>query len=184
MSILNIMKCKKCNDYFPNRTFINGKEQTLHKRAFCLKCSPFGSRKMSGPGLKLGYKIKGTCLERVCKSCNKSFKTKNAQMTCPTCKSRIIRQVRKQEAIALFGGKCQKCGYDRCYKSLHFHHVDPDKKLFLLSANWEKSFKRIETELKKCILICGNCHQELHDGLWDVEEISKPKCWNWHTEST
>ncbi len=26
-------------------------------------------------------------------------------------------------------------------------------------------------ESKKCILICANCHRELHDNLWQIEDL-------------
>jgi hypothetical protein len=27
------------------------------------------------------------------------------------------------------------------------------------------------TESKKCILICSNCHKELHDGMWNEDDL-------------
>ena len=30
-------------------------------------------------------------------------------------------------------------------------------------------------ESKKCILICANCHREVHAGIWNVEELFKKK---------
>jgi hypothetical protein len=36
--------CLKCNNSFPNRTIIEGKERTLNKRKYCLDCSPFGQK--------------------------------------------------------------------------------------------------------------------------------------------
>ena len=26
--------------------------------------------------------------------------------------------------------------------------------------------------IKKCILICSNCHKKLHDGLWTIDELN------------
>ncbi len=75
------------------------------------------------------------------------------------------RQLRlKIQAIEYKGGKCQKCGYDKCYAALEFHHRDPNEK----EVSWKKlrsrSWKRIEEELDKCDLLCANCHREEH---WD-----------------
>lgn len=73
----------------------------------------------------------------------------------------------KLKAIKYGGGECQKCGYDKCWRALHFHHVDPSKKEFAIFEsrsgfkkvrNWEK----LKIEINKCILLCSNCHTELH----------------------
>ena len=70
------------------------------------------------------------------------------------------------------GGKCIRCGYNICSKALEFHHLDPNEKDFTISNG---NFKLIEAleESKKCILICSNCHRELHDNLWNVSDILK-----------
>ncbi len=63
------------------------------------------------------------------------------------------------------GAKCSLCGYDKCKSSLHFHHIDPSKKDFGISGNWGLSWKKMKIELDKCILVCANCHGEIHEGL-------------------
>lgn len=70
------------------------------------------------------------------------------------------------------GGKCVRCGYDKCIKALEFHHLDPSKKDFTISNDHFKLIDAIN-ESKKCILICSNCHKELHDNLWSIEELRK-----------
>lgn len=70
------------------------------------------------------------------------------------------------------GGKCIRCGYDKCIKALEFHHLDPSKKDFTISNDHFKLLDAVN-ESKKCILICSNCHKELHDNLWSVEELRK-----------
>jgi len=74
-----------------------------------------------------------------------------------------IRNRLKEE----FGGKCQICGYNKCLAALEFHHKDPKEKLFnVMDALWSlKGVKKEQAyeEAKKCILICSNCHRELHD---------------------
>lgn len=69
------------------------------------------------------------------------------------------------------GGKCIRCGYDKCIKALEFHHIDPSKKDFTISNDHFKLLDAI-AESKKCILICSNCHKELHDGLWTIDELN------------
>lgn len=64
------------------------------------------------------------------------------------------------------GGKCMICGYDRYLGSLDFHHLDPSKKKFGLSLKGlTKSWEKVKAEIDKCILVCANCHREIHAGI-------------------
>ena len=50
--------------------------------------------------------------------------------------------------------------------ALEFHHLDPTKKDFSISHLKRFTFNQIVTsELDKCILVCSNCHREIHAGL-------------------
>lgn len=58
---------------------------------------------------------------------------------------------------------CAICGYNKYDGALDFHHVNPNNKKFNLSINaLSLSNKRIINELNKCILLCSNCHREIH----------------------
>jgi 5-methylcytosine-specific restriction endonuclease McrA len=64
------------------------------------------------------------------------------------------------------GGKCQLCGYKKSQRALSFHHRDPKKKSFGISMKGlTRSWDKIRTEIDKCILLCANCHMEVHDGI-------------------
>jgi hypothetical protein len=80
---------------------------------------------------------------------------------------------RKLELIKLKGGKCEKCGYDKNISALEFHHLDPNAKKFNLdSRNLSNTTRdKILEELDKCILVCANCHRELHNPKFDNENI-------------
>jgi predicted HNH restriction endonuclease len=74
------------------------------------------------------------------------------------------RRKLKIRAIEYKGGCCQivGCGYKKSYAALQFHHPDPNEKDFQISGRnitWEK----IKPELDKTMLICANCHLELHE---------------------
>jgi len=76
------------------------------------------------------------------------------------------RKKLKEMAIEYGGGKCVICGYKTCVRALSFHHKDSQKKDFGLSARgFTRSWTKIQTELDKCILVCANCHMEIHDGI-------------------
>lgn len=75
-------------------------------------------------------------------------------------KKELARE-KKAQYVAYKGGKCQLCGYSKCISALEFHHKDPKEKEFNITVKqttWEKAKK----ELDKCIMICVNCHRELH----------------------
>lgn len=73
------------------------------------------------------------------------------------------RQALRERAIAYKGGACQICAYNRSHAALDFHHLDPMEKDFAISAKMT-SFEAIQKELDKCVLVCANCHREIHDG--------------------
>ena len=71
----------------------------------------------------------------------------------------------KERAVYVLGEKCQCCGYDKCLSALEFHHIDPDIKEFSFCENTNRSWESVRSELKKCILVCANCHREIHSNL-------------------
>ena len=78
-----------------------------------------------------------------------------------------IRRQRKQKLIDLKGGKCERCGYNRCLAALDFHHRDRSTKKFSLSGGnlTNRDWANITAELAKCNLLCSNCHRETEDEL-------------------
>jgi hypothetical protein len=63
------------------------------------------------------------------------------------------------------GGSCALCGYHRYVGALHFHHVDPSTKAFVLGGGATRSLERTRQEAAKCVLLCSNCHAEVEAGL-------------------
>lgn len=72
------------------------------------------------------------------------------------------RRTLKEKAVAFLGGACARCGYAKCVAALEFHHRDPKKKDFRIGSGNSKAWKTIMSELKKCDLLCANCHREAH----------------------
>ena len=149
-------KCLRCNKEFKIRVIIDGKEKILNKRSYCLECSPFGMRNTKR--LHLPQRDKNS--KKQCTECGREFKwTKNN--VCSTCRTFKRRNEQRNRAIKYCGGQCEHCGH-KDTDVLTFHHKNPKTKKFTLCRNWEKSWSALLREIKKCILLCANCHMKLH----------------------
>lgn len=87
---------------------------------------------------------------------------------CKKCNDRIAHQKqlqRKKQAVEYKGGKCCVCGYNKYIGALDFHHLNPDEKEFNIAELRSYEWKTIQKEVDKCILVCRNCHAEIHGGL-------------------
>lgn len=158
-------RCQNCENDFPNRIVVEGKEYFLHKRKYCLDCNPLGQKRFWGGKLA---EAQGRRLRKrtfVCKECGKTRKQKTRNNRCSTCRSKQVRGERKFRAIKELGGKCSICDYSKCSHALDFHHLDRKLKRFTISRIWEHSWETISAELKKCILVCCRCHAEIHAGI-------------------
>jgi hypothetical protein len=101
------------------------------------------------------------------------------------------RVLLKQRAVESKGAKCVVCGYDKCMRALEFHHLDPNRKSFTISAfvaaslnqicvgghfptsaDIEEIWKKVSRELKKCVLLCSNCHREVEDGMTELKGMN------------
>lgn len=72
----------------------------------------------------------------------------------------------REELKTMAGGKCCQCGYDKCSGALEFHHKDPTtKEMDFAKMISHASRDRLIEEVKKCVLVCANCHREIHAGL-------------------
>ncbi len=110
----------------------------------------------------------------ICKTCKKEFKQLQGKnrTRCNACNTRIRRYRNRIAAIQLLGGKCEHCGFTpTSFKELaaiQFHHKNPEEKEFTIGLVANKSWNSIVDELKKCSLLCDNCHSIEH-----VSDITK-----------
>lgn len=81
---------------------------------------------------------------------------------------------RKYEYIMSKGGKCEICGYDKNLAALDFHHLDSKQKEFQIDIRKFANSKLsdLEVELDKCIILCANCHREMHHSDLNMDNIS------------
>jgi hypothetical protein len=164
------MVCSKCGEYFPCKIRINGKSHNLSNRKFCLDCSPFGLHNTRG--------IKTPTIgKRICPKCGKEKnddefyrRRTNNKLTsyCIDCNKKnatFYKQEIKKKCVDYKGGKCEICGYNKNLSALEFHHKNPDGKDFSIGNSKTIILENLKSELDKCVLLCANCHRELHNPL-------------------
>jgi hypothetical protein len=175
--------CLKCSTPFPNRTRIDGVLKNLGNRKYCLSCSPWGehnTKDIHTDPVPDGFARCSICKEvliiegnfyslgrggffHYCKSCDKT--RQNAR-----------HLEFKRQAVEYKGGSCLICGYARCLASLDFHHLDPNEKEFKIGNYKRPSMSdEIRGELDKCVLLCKNCHSEVHAGVAQLVGHLLPK---------
>lgn len=82
-----------------------------------------------------------------------------------------LRKNKKITLVKLAGGKCCICQYNKCLRSLSFHHINPKIKSFSISTGgMGRSLNTLIQECQKCILVCANCHAEIHDNLINASD--------------
>src|SRR5271157_4402290 len=94
---------------------------------------------------------------------------------------------RRAKQVARFGGMCQRCGST---KDLEFAHRERGTKIiaakgFRGAVSWSWALERIELELKKCDLLCRECHMKdtseenttpIVHGTWQGYKRTKNPC--------
>lgn len=154
--------CLKCGRRFKKRK-INGIVRRIDQRKYCWECSPFTRT--------TNWKLSRS--NKYCPKCDKTkvveefYARSGRKQLYAYCRSCMIayQQKRnrdlKQRAVDYKGGKCERCGYSRCIWALDFHHPESSKKdinIAHASYRWAK----LQSELDKCMLVCSNCHREIH----------------------
>lgn len=94
----------------------------------------------------------------------------------------------KQKHMGKFGSKCHICGYNKCQSALVFHHIEPILAGNSCQRRGKQDAQNVSFDTSNTILVCQNCHLEIHAGLHpnylkskipekpseeDIEEINK-----------
>jgi len=176
-----MLTCKKCKRDYPSVQIIDGKRKTYYYRQFCFECSPPQIKNTKDISIYPRPREINGILHKMCYSCKeeKPFtedyfytKTKSSKDNC-YCK--ICSRIRKNRkvlktkmwAVEYKGGKCQICGYNKYVGSLDFHHKNPNEKDFAISGGIADQ-EKLKVELDKCVLLCSNCHREIHGGITKI----------------
>lgn len=106
---------------------------------------------------------------------NKQWREKNpeaykkiAQRSKKKCSGNNVKYLNKRyyEATSILNeykgnNGCVICG-EKDYRCLDFHHVNREDKLFTISRKTGRyDMKIIWEEIKKCIVLCSNCHRKV-----------------------
>ena len=69
---------------------------------------------------------------------------------------------------------CTLCGWNKSTWGLHFDHINPHDKTTEISKMMSASRREIKKEIRKCRLVCANCHS-IH-----TEQQHHSKKYGWH----
>lgn len=110
----------------------------------------------------MNYPKCGFCGNPINQSSEQPKSGKQSKRTiCTSCRVSKRRWTSKIELVQSLGGKCKRCGFDKHPGAFHFHHKDPSTKSYEINANKLLTKDRWQ-EVKKCELLCANCHAIEH----------------------
>ena len=87
---------------------------------------------------------------------------------CSICMNKYMvkrNQSIKGKIVDYKGGKCSICGYNKCLAALELHHLNPEEKDPDYNKLKDGKFELYKLEADKCVLLCANCHREVHSDL-------------------
>jgi len=155
-------KCTKCKKVKPIEAFTKRHIGNIGYHSWCRDCSNKQNIK----------RRKSNKEKRICIICGKN-KTEEGFSKCRICldasnqKRRLDYIKNKTIAIKLLGGVCKKCGLSSNIVTVYdFHHIENNKEnqisVILQNPDWDI----VRLELKKCELLCANCHRIVH---WELQ---------------
>jgi len=193
----NIKHCLNCGEIITSKTsdkfcsqscsasYNNVRKKPKEYKKLCSRC---GEEFIIKGHKKAAIKVCGNCSWETCVVCGDPLPEDRKKLharTCYRCKKKsrnIPRDAktkekrnasllrRKKKLVELNGGKCSICGYAKNLAALDFHHVK-EKTFNLNTAAFEKHWDTLLEEAKKCILVCANCHHEIHNKDFDEDKL-------------
>ena len=70
---------------------------------------------------------------------------------------------------------CYICGYKKCTEAMDLHHVNPRTKTARIASMMRSKMSKLKAEIRKCVILCSNCHREFHAGITDIPCRSEEK---------
>lgn len=149
-------KCRKCGIFLTEKNWIKScREQHNYLCKECL--TKFRKEYYQKNREKIIRKVRDWTIKNRKKSRDYHRKWKKNHPNYTTEWQRKL----KKKFVDLLGGKCQRCGYDKCREALEFHHKDKKEKERHSGEFRKKGFKE-KILNRKIALLCANCHREEH----------------------
>jgi predicted HNH restriction endonuclease len=81
------------------------------------------------------------------------------------------RRNTKTRAVGMFGATCYGCAAEFASPIFEFHHRSAETKEFgVASEGLNRRWQKVVAELAKCVMLCANCHREVHAGVRELDE--------------
>lgn len=168
--------CKKCGELLPESAFYQRSDRPNERWYVCKKCTCENHREyartheekikeISARGrAKNAEKIRERQRERYAELKDDPAHIAARKASFERNKDKYYKKDRekRQEFNRKWKQPCEKCGESRLYL-IQFHHIDPKAKSFCIGSMVSaKTDKDLENEVKKCVCLCSNCHDEFH----------------------
>jgi hypothetical protein len=117
-----------------------------------------------------------------CIVCGKLLSGRQTRFCSSVCKNKVLQSyeaqqkrglARKLDIVRTAGGRCAICGYNKNLAALVFHHIDSEEKDFKVDRRSlsNRKLEAILEEINKCILLCANCHAEIHNPHLNLDDL-------------
>lgn len=121
------------------------------------------------------YGLASSCKECNRKKCKEYYKENKQKhiLECGNLKKKYYGQVkdninRLKEEVGCQVSSCNE--RESC--CLDFHHLLDKESLVSKMVHNACSWSRVVVEIKKCVLVCANCHRKIHKGLIETPKVS------------
>ena len=146
--------------------------------ATCLAALEFHHRDRSGKEFGLGhlsgslgrFRVEAEKCDLVCVNCHRlrHVAIEPAEPADPVV---VHRRRRKLQAVRYLGSTCHSYDREGPPSLFDFHHWNAAEKEFGLSEHGiPRSWQKTIAELAKCVMLCANCHREVHAGVRTLDE--------------
>ncbi len=131
--------CSKCKAEKDHSLFHKNRRQSDGLQSYCKSCAQITNADTYRRLPKRRLKIK-----------------ERNQQSLLYCR-RLIAKLKKMKGCLI----CQE--NEPC--ALDFHHVNPAEKDTEISLLNKHSVKKVKAEIRKCVILCSNCHRKHHAGI-------------------